>query len=67
MSNVESGVGECAHGYVPIGVIEQAKNVGMFAEEGGGTAVEVEFLGEFGEKLEGNVGVLGVGKNEILD
>lgn len=41
--------------------------MGVFSEEGGGAAVEVEFLGEFGEEREGNDGVFGVGENEVLD
>ena len=41
--------------------------MGVFAEEGGGTAVEVEFLGEIGEELEGDSGVFRVCEDEVLN
>ncbi|PON36060.1 hypothetical protein PanWU01x14_331610 [Parasponia andersonii] len=33
----------------------------------GGTVVEIELLGEFGEELEGEDGVSKIDKNEVLD
>lgn len=35
----------------------------VFAEKGGGTPIEVEFLGEIGEELEGDGGVFRVCKD----
>ncbi|PON68543.1 Anaphase-promoting complex, subunit CDC [Parasponia andersonii] len=36
-------------------------------EKGGDTVVEVELLGKFGEQLEGEDGISGIGKDDVLD
>lgn len=62
------GGGEVAEGAVEGGVVEDAEDVRVPAEEDGGAAVEVEPLGEAGEEVEGHGGGRGrVGEDEILD